>query len=356
MLLLSILTYILGLQPLHEAGYKGQGMTIAVIDCGFYNANDSKIFNQERIIGVYDLLKEDSINRPDIFSNPADNHGAHCLSTMLCQSEDFTGTAPEADYILIRTEDLKYEYQGELDRLEKGMRLADELGADIITISLGYSSFDDPSTNYTYADMNGKNRLSQTATELARKGRLICVAAGNDGNKPWHYIDLPADADSILTVGACSADSLPAPFSSWGPTADGRQKPEVAAWGQLTRIIDLNSGEATTGSGTSYATPEIAGMAACLWQALPGKTAMQIRELIIKSAHQYDSPDYQLGYGIPDAGKAWLAGRTPTAGNAAENDAAENNAGAAKILRNGTIYIIRSGEWYLPTGIKARKE
>ena len=142
MLLLSILTYILGLQPLHEAGYKGQGMTIAIIDCGFYNANNSKIFNQERIIGVYDLLKEDSINRPDIFSDPNDTHGAHCLSTMLCQSEDFTGTAPEANYILIRTEDLPHEYQGELDRLEKGMRLADKLGADIITISLGYSTFD----------------------------------------------------------------------------------------------------------------------------------------------------------------------------------------------------------------------
>ena len=352
MLTLTILAYILGLQPLHEAGYKGQGMTIAVIDCGFYNANDSRIFNQERIIGVYDLLKQDSVNRPDIFSNSMDNHGACCLSTMLYQSEEFTGTAPEANYILIRTEDLLYEYRGELDRLERGMRLADKLGADIITISLGYSSFDNAAENYTYEDMNGKVSVSKTATEMARKGRLVCVAAGNEGNKDWKYIDLPADADSILTVGACSETRDPASFTSYGPTADGRQKPEVAAWGQGTRIADLNGGGVTTGSGTSFATPEIAGMAACLWQALPDKTAMEIRDLIIKSAHQYSSPDDRLGYGIPDAGKAWLAGLTSTS----TSNTGQKERPTIKILINGTLYIIRGGERYLPTGVKARSE
>jgi len=349
MLILTILTYILGLQPLHEAGYKGQGKTIAVIDCGFYNANNSKIFNQERIIGYFDLLRKDSVNRPNLFSNPADNHGAHCLSTMLFQSEEFTGTAPEANYILIRTEDLGYEYQGELDRLERGMRLADEMGADIITISLGYSTFDQSTDNYTYDDMNGQNRLSRTATEMARKGRLVCVAAGNDGNKPWHYIDLPADADSILTVGACNeAGTAPAPFTSYGPTADGRLKPEICAWGEGTCIADLENGTVLHGNGTSYATPEVAGMAACLWQALPDKTAMEIRDLIIRSASKYDNPDFRMGHGVPDAGKAWLMGQTTTS----VRETGEKNDNTRKVLYKGHLYIIRNGVWYTPSGTK----
>lgn len=347
LLLLSFFSTILGLQSMHEAGFQGQGKTIAIIDCGFYKANDNTLFRQDHILGVYDLLKQDSVEREDLFSNPYDTHGANCLSLMLYKSEEFTGTAPEAHYIIIRTEDLNYEYRGEVDRLERGMLLADSLGADIITMSLGYATFDNSDDNFTYDDLNGLSSVSQTATALARKGRLLFVAAGNSGNNPWHYLNIPADADSILTVGACSEEGEPASFSSWGPTADGRQKPEVAAWGWQTRVLNLENGTITLGSGTSYATPEMAGMAACLWQALPDKSAMEIRDLIIRSASHYPDADYQLGYGVPDAYKAYLMAQHGTGWK----DLYPRD-DARKVIQNGQLYIIRNGVYYTPMGIR----
>lgn len=342
---LSVLcSVILGLQSLHESGFRGEGMTIAVIDCGFYHANVDTLFPQQRIIGVYDLLREDSVNREDMFSVSYDDHGAHCLSTMLAQTNEFTGTAPDANYILIRTEDLAYEYLGEVDRLERGLWLADELGADIITISLGYSEFDDAQENFVYADMNGLQSVSQTATALARKGRLICVAVGNYGNKPWHYVDIPADADSILTVGACTENGMPAAFSSYGPTADGRQKPEVSAWGVMTRVLNLETGGVEYGSGSSYATPEVAGMAACLWQALPDKSAMEIRDLIIRSASNYPLADDQMGYGVPDAHKAYLLAQHGTGCESSYGQDASSR--VQKIMHRGRLYIRRGDVWY----------
>ena len=355
MLILSILSLILGLQPLHDAGYKGQGVKVAVIDCGFYGAFNAGIFNQERIIGSYDLLKQDSVHREGMFDNPSDNHGAHCLSLMLAQNDVFTGTAPEADYILIRTEDLQYEYLGELDRLERGFQLAEELGADIVTVSLGYTVFDGGTGNFTYEDMNGKSSVSKKATQLMHNNILVCVAAGNEGNKPWYYIDIPADAEDILTVGATTADSLHASFSGYGPTSDGRLKPEVAAWGEATQMVSLTNGTLSTGNGTSFATPEIAGMAACLRQALPHLTALQIRDIIIRSASQYNNPDNLLGYGIPDAETALELGRqlTTSVGNECLSDEQKRaDTEVRKIFHKGRLYIIRGGVWYTPTGNK----
>lgn len=354
-MLLVLLSWILGLQPMHEMGYKGEGKTIAVIDCGFYNANQDSLLEQDQIIGVYDLLKEDSISKPDIFTRRYDSHGANCLSIMLAQKPFFTGTAPGANYIIIRTEDYDYEYYGEVERLAKGMLLADSLGADIITISLGYSTFDDGIRDFSYKDMDGKSNIaSRTATALARKGRLICVAAGNYGNDSWHYITCPADADSILTVGSCSQDTIPAASSGWGPSYDGRQKPEICAWGQNTHYLNMHDGTLATGSGTSYACPEIAGMAACLWQALPGKSAMEIRDLIIQSGHLYGKTpyNYQLGNGVPNAYQAYLlGGGLPTdISERTENTLQPTQ----KILYQGQIYILRDGDWYDLMGRKRK--
>lgn len=339
-MLIHLLLFILGLEPLHSAGYQGEGFTIAIIDNGFFRADDPSVFDQKHIVATYDLLA-DSLRKGDMFSDPACSHGTMCLSTMLYQSTDFIGTAPAADYILIRTEDAYHEMPYEVDNLIKGLLLADSLNADIITISLGYFQFDDPQFDYTYSDLDGNSDLSRMVTEIANRGRLICVSAGNEGNKNWHYIDLPADARDVLTIGAVDERGVAASFSGYGPTADGRQKPEIAAYGvNVTyydpRIQDEQGkyvGDLSKDNGTSFSTPMIAGMAACLWQAMPHLTATQLREQIISSANLYNSPDYQRGYGVPNATTIWLA-----------NDIIENENDQAlpcKMLIDNQIVIIR---------------
>ena len=350
MKLLFILSWILGLQPLHEAGYRGEGMTIAVIDCGFFGADSATFFPQEHIAGIYDLI-EDKYRTYDITKDETDNHGTLCLSTMLYDGPEFTGTAPDARYILIRTEELDNEHRREVDRLAKGIRLAEELGADIITISLGYSRFDDPSTTYRYDELDGSNPAARAATEAARHNRLVCIAAGNEGNKSdYNRITVPGDADSVLTVGSVNEDSLPSSFTSYGPIAVPRQKPEIAAIGTKVMVLDPVIGGTRTGNGTSFATPRVAGMAACLWQALPHLTAMQLRERIIQSGHLYGGePDIRIGYGIPNAWAVYQAERTETG-----TDELPDIHQHEKVLINGRLYIIIDGVRYLPTGQKVR--
>lgn len=302
-LLLVTLLSLFNLAPLHEAGYRGEGITIAVIDGGFYgiNAEDSP-FPQEQIIGWKDFLN----NEDSFFRSSNELHGTMVLSTMLLEADSEGqpfGTAPGANYYLIRTEDQSKEYADEMDNLVKGIQYADSIGADIITISLGYRLFDDPADDLTYEDLNGQSAVSRAATEAARHNRLVCVAAGNDALIDWHYISVPSDADSILTIGAVDEDSIAGSFSSFGPTADGRLKPEISAWGVKCPVYNAFSKTFGTSNGTSFATPRIAGMAACLWQAFPQLTAMQLRQLIIESSSTYPEWDAQTGYGIPNAGQ-----------------------------------------------------
>ena len=350
MLLISLLSIILGLSSLHEAGYKGEGMTIAVIDCGFYGSDSTAFFPQEQIIGRYDLV-EDSLRTHEMCANKDDQHGSMCLSTMLYSSDEFTGTAPKANYILIRTEELYSENKREVDRLEKGIYMADSLGADIITISLGYYDFDNKADNYTFLDLDGKSSASRAATEVAnRHNRIVCIAAGNYGSKPdWGYITVPGDADSVLTVGACGADTLPAAFTGKGPTADGRVKPEVAVFGKDVTVFDPALGSTRTGSGTSFATPELAGMVACLWQALPHLTATELREHIIQSGHLYPSYNNTLGYGVPNAWTVYKA-VTQATGIYDTNIGQQQE----KILYNGKLYIVIDGRWYDLMGKRVR--
>ena len=334
--------FILGLQPLHESGFRGAGKTIAVIDCGFYHANNDALYDQSKILSAHDML-DPTLQRGDMFESESDMHGAVVLSTMLYESTEFTGTAPDAHYILIRTEDVKEEYKGETENLIRGLEKADELGADIITISLGYFTFNDGIGNYTYDSLDGHTRLSQAVTGMARKGRLVCVAAGNEGNKTWHKISVPADADSILTVGAVDNNGEAAGFSGWGPSADGRVKPEVCAPGVNTTIVNPVTEEVSTGNGTSFATPEVAGMAACIWQAVPELTAMELREMIIRSASLYPSHDDQRGYGIPNAEVALQLAT-------ALIETRQDQTKARKVVENGNIVIIKNGIRYTVTG------
>ena len=366
MKLFTLILLLFNLTQLHEAGYRGEGMTIAVIDAGFFRANDPTVFPQEQIVGAYDLLKGDTtaVDTFDMFNDPNNTHGTKVLSTMLYRdtAAGFVGTAPDAHYILIRSEDKYAEYYGEVERLAKAFHLADSLDADIVTISLGYSKFDDidgqPNPlNYTYADMNGSSIASRAATELVRKGRFVCVAAGNDGNKDWHYIAIPADADSILTVGAVTADSVAADFTSFGPTADGRLKPEVSALGKNSPVyapevqdsLGNYVGAVSTANGTSFASPETAGMVACLWQALPNLTSMELRQLIMESASLYPLHEDQRGYGIPDA---WFAYSGQRLSLDELKKAAE---GVCKRIENGQLVILKDGIKYTVLGLPMRK-
>lgn len=298
-------------QYLHNLGKKGEGMLIAVLDAGFMGVDTISYFDslltQNRILMTRDIA--DGFNDSYVYdSHP---HGTMVLSTMaVLKNNDFVGTAPKATYTLIRTEEGNYEYIFEEYTWVIGAELADSIGADIINSSLGYSVFDDSTMNHTWADLTGRVAVSSIgATICARKGIVCCVSAGNSGGELWRKIGSPADADSILTVGAVDAYRNYAFFSSQGYTADGRVKPDVCAQGLASAII-REDGTSTFGSGTSFSSPILCGLVACLWQSYPQKTNIEIIDAIIKSTSQYNSPDSLLGYGIPDFEQAYniLAG------------------------------------------------
>lgn len=295
--------HMIGVDCLNNMGFRGKGKRIAQIDARFGKANmlpafDS-LYNRSGILGTWDFVWED----PNVYddTNNADNHGQMVLSCMAGNLPgQILGDAMDADFYLLRTEDIQSEYQIEDDNWTSAAEYADSAGADVITSSLGYTQFDDFSTNYTYADMNGKVTVASIAATIAvEKGIVVCVAAGNLGGSSWQYISSPGDADSILTVGAVDSSGNYAPFSSTGPTYDGRIKPDVVAQGELTALASPYGGS-TVGSGTSFATPLIAGAAASLWQADSNANCVQIMNAIRESASQYSHPDDFLGYGIPN--------------------------------------------------------
>jgi serine protease AprX len=210
------------------------------------------------------------------------------------------GTAPDASYWLIRSEDAASEYLIEEDNWVAAAEYADSLGADIINSSLGYYIFDDARMNHTYANMDGKTtRVAKGANFAASKGMLVFSSAGNEGNNAWHYLISPSDGDSVIAVAAVDKKGLKAAFSSFGPAPDSNIKPNLAALGQGTALQNVN-GMVGLGNGTSFSSPVLAGMAACLWQANPQATASQIRQALFRSGSQYQKPDSLLGYGIPN--------------------------------------------------------
>ena len=324
------------LRPLHEAGYEGQGIVMAICDCGFFNANTLSCFRQNELeLGHFDFT-DDGTN---LYGSNG-THGEECLSVISGMASDFHGAATQAPYYLMRSEEYYTESPKELDNLVVALETADSLGVNIFSVSLGYYKFDNREWNLTHDDLDGQTtRASRAATIAARKGMLVCVAAGNEGDKEWEMIDVPADADSVLTVGAVSTSGEIGYFSSHGPAADGRVKPEVCAVGVATELIDPN-GNAISGNGTSFATPLLAGMAASLWSALPNENAMQIRERIIRSADRYPLADkHKYGYGIPDA---WKAYTMTTAIDEVQGDKVQ----CTKVLRGEEILIVRHGHVY----------
>jgi subtilisin family serine protease len=220
----------------------------------------------------------------------------------------FVGTAPHASYLLLRSEDGRTEALVEEDYWAQAVEYADSIGVDIINSSLGYTKFDDQETNHAYREQDGKTAInSRTASMIASKGMILVNSAGNEGLKTWKRINFPADARDIIAVAALSSDSVNARFSSVGPSFDGRVKPDVAAQGNMSTVID-GTGVITTANGTSFAAPITCGMVACLWQALPQKTSYEIMNLIRQAGHHAAYPDNIYGYGIPDFWKAYQEG------------------------------------------------
>ncbi len=284
---------------LHNKGFHGEGMLLAILDAGFYHyltlpAFDSARLNNQ-IAETYDFVDNQTSVDED---HP---HGMQCFSIIAGNIPgQLVGSGPKATYYLYRTEDASNEALVEEQYWAAATERADSIGVDIISTSLGYNQFDNPTFNHTYADMNGNTTLIAKAADLAaKKGLIVVVAAGNEGTKAWHFIITPADADSVLAVGAVDASGTPAGFSSYGPSSDGQVKPGVASVGVAT-ALSSTSGQIATGNGTSFATPNMAGLITCLWQAFPEFSNMQIIQAVIKSSSIYSSPDDRIGYGIPN--------------------------------------------------------
>jgi subtilisin family serine protease len=286
---------------LHNLGFTGDGITIAVLDAGFqaYKTNPAldSMRLQGRVLGEWDyVMNEASVNEDYV-------HGAYCLSIIAANRPGtIVGSAPHASFWLLRTEDVYSEYPVEEQYWIAAAEFADSAGTDMISTSLGYNIFDDPSYNHTYPERNGNTTMITRAADLAaKKGIIVTASAGNDGQRTddYKFVSCPADADSVLTVGAVNGAGTIAAFSCWGPNSAGKVKPNVVSVGQGT-ILANTIGNPIGGNGTSYANPNMAGLVACLWQAFPEFTNMEIIDAVQHSADRFLTPDERYGYGIPN--------------------------------------------------------
>ncbi|MGO4906428.1 S8 family serine peptidase [Flavobacterium sp. W20_MBD1_R3] len=286
-------------QLLHQQNYTGSGKIIAVMDAGYPGVNTTKPFQRLRenkqILGGYNFVLRD----PDFYTGVS--HGTSVLSSMGGFKDDLlVGTAPDASYYLFITEDDTSENPVEESLWVEAAETADSLGVDIINTSLGYFDFDNEAYNHTYSEMNGTTAFMSRGAEIAfSRGMILVTSAGNSGNSSNPHVAVPADAVSVLSVGAVNSAETKTSFSSVGPSFDGRIKPEVMAQGQAAIVSDAE-GNIVTANGTSFSGPIMAGMVACLWQAFPEKTNQEIRDLILQSSDKFSIPNNQYGYGIPD--------------------------------------------------------
>ena len=292
---------------LHNIGLSGKGLQIAVLDGGFFNYNSLRAFDSVnrngQIISTWDFVSRNATVNDD---HP---HGMQCLSTMAAHIPgQFVGKAPQASFHLFRTEDVNSEYPIEEFNWVCGAERADSAGADLISSSLGYYDFDDPSFNYTYGQLNGNTSIAvRGADQAAKKGLLVFNSAGNEGNSAWRNIVTPADGDSVLAIGAVNTMGNVGSFSSYGPAPSGRIKPDLASVG-VSAVVQGSNNNIGTANGTSFACPNMAGLSACLWQGFPEFNNMKIAEALKRSGSRFTNPDDRVGFGIPDLRKAfgWL--------------------------------------------------
>ena len=289
-----------GGDSLHAAGFAGKGMHVAVIDAGFYNADRIKFFKKMDLLGTRDFVNPNS----DIYEE--NSHGMKVLSCMAANMKDvFVGTAPEASYWLLRSEDQDTEQPIEEDYWAAAIEFADSVGVDVINTSLGYYEFDEGYPAYRYRDLDGHYSLmSHSASLAADKGMVVVCSAGNSGRGAWKKITPPGDSENVLTVGALTKDLMNTEFSSVGNTADGRIKPDVMAIGQNS-VVSGNDGRVSKANGTSFASPTMCGVVACFWQACPWLTAKEVIKAVQQAGDRVDYPDNIYGYGVPNLWKAY---------------------------------------------------
>lgn len=288
---------------LHNIGLRGQGMIIGMLDAGYLNYLTVKAFDSARangqILDTYDFVAgETSVNE----DHP---HGMQCFSTIAANIPgEFVGTAPKSNFYLFRTEDAATEYPIEEHNWVCGAERVDSAGGDLISSSLGYTTFDDARYDHNYADMNGNTTIGAIGADMAaKKGLLVLNAAGNSGNDGWKFISTPADADSILAVGAVNTSGVVGSFSSYGPSSDGQVKPDVAAVG-VNAVVQHPNNTIVTGNGTSFACPNMAGITSCLWQGFQEFNNMRIINALRQAGSIASAPNDRIGYGIPDVKKA----------------------------------------------------
>jgi hypothetical protein len=291
---------------LHDKGYTGNGMDIAMMDAGFHQYKTNPMMDslrlQNRILGEWDfVMNEESVNEDHA-------HGAFCLSILAANKPGMmVGTAPYANYWLFRTEDVGSETPVEEQNWIAAAEFADSAGAHMLTTSLGYVQFDNPALSYSYAQRDGNTAMITIAADLAaKKGMIVMNSAGNYGASAGDikYMVVPADGDSVVSVGAVDVNGNIGAFSSWGPNGRGKLKPNIVSVGWGTTYASI-TGVPVTGSGTSLSNPNIAGLIACLWQAFPRKSNMEIISAVERSSNRYLTPDDRYGYGLPDFKKAY---------------------------------------------------
>jgi len=288
---------------LHSSGFTGKGVLIAVLDAGFPGVDQisslAKLRLRKGIKSTYDFINRKA------FVYDSDRHGTIILTVLAGILENAVeGTAYDADFLLLKTEDAYSEYPVEEDYWVAAAEYADSSGADIITSSLGYSQFDNPAMDYTYAEMNGSEAFITLAADVAAtKGIAVFSSAGNERDNEWKYISAPADGKNVIAIGAVDSNNRISVFSSAGPSSDGRIKPDICAMGVAVPAQNQYS-VVEKYNGTSLSCPVVSGLASCLMQAVPMALSADVTDALISSADKYLTPDTLFGYGIPDMVKA----------------------------------------------------
>ena len=303
-------TEMIGADFLHEEDFTGAGMIIAVLDSGFPNVFTNGAFadvvSEDRLLDTYDFAER------QVNVDGTGSHGTRTFSDIgafLEGSQEFVGTAPDASFYLFRTEFGPTENPVEEAWWVEALERSDSLGVDVVNTSLGYQDYDNPNYDHSYEDLDGETTIAARGGNIAfEKGMLLVTSAGNDGGG-FTFVATPGDSKGILTVGAVDADGNYASFSSIGPTVDGRIKPDVMAQGLDAAVVNQD-GDVTFNNGTSFSSPIIAGAVASLWQSRPEVRNDRLMDIIRESAHLFDNPTDEMGYGIPNFQDAYLALQT----------------------------------------------
>jgi len=295
-------------EMMHQNNYTGEGVLVGIIDAGFEEVNTANLFQHlfqnNKVVDVYNFVSNDA----NVYQFSM--HGSGVLSTIAAKSQGvLVGTAPDVSVALYVSEDVSQEMPIEESYWAEAAERADSIGVDVINTSLGYQTYDRNEYSYTMSDLDGQTSFISRAAEIAvSRGINVVVAAGNSGYTSWPKIGMPADAVSVITVGAVDANRDKTYFSSTGPTADERIKPDVMAQGSDAMVYW--DGQIQGLSGTSFSSPITAGMVACMVQAYPQKTPAQIKQDLISISDRFNNPDNNYGFGIPDFSQYDLSGIT----------------------------------------------